>query len=301
MQKKKEKISLKKSFEKIRNDLKLFIDLSQKEDEISWMDWISSISTKIETKCWERKQCNQKACPAYQNPCGRCWIIAGSMLPGEIQCEFATRYESCKNCEVYQDAVYRDPITEVEEYLIVLVHSLRSRQQELKEIATTDFLTNLYNRRFFETYIQHEHEKLKRSNKAIIIMMIDINGFKEINDQYGHVVGDEILQECAQFLSETTRQSDLIARYGGDEFVLVLHEYNDQKNDPAVLIARIEEHLANRNALNSRSGPAVSMSFGYAMLTRNNTVTQVIKEADENMYQDKKRRKTAQLYAQPAR
>ena len=283
--------SLRKTFEKIRNDLRVFISLSQKEDESSWIDWISSVSKRIDTKCWEKKNCHEKKCPAYHNPCGRCWIIAGTMLPGEIQCKFAINYESCQQCDVYREAVCRDPITEIEEYMIVLVHSLRSRQQELKEIATTDFLTDLYNRRFFESYIVHEYEKLKRTNKSIALMMIDINGFKGINDKYGHIVGDKILKECADILLKNTRQSDLLARYGGDEFVIALNENSDHENYPDILVSRIEEYISNRNASACQSTPAISLSFGYSILNKTNSITKVMEEADRRMYQDKKRKK----------
>ncbi|HIJ78284.1 MAG: GGDEF domain-containing protein [Desulfobulbaceae bacterium] len=294
MAKNKANIDLKQSFEKIRNDLSHFIDLSQQEDEKSWLDWIASITTKIETKCWERKNCKNINCPAYKNSCGRCWIIAGTMLPGAIHCDFAQKYESCKTCEVYQDAVCRDPITEIEEHLFVLVHSLRQRQQELKEIATTDFLTEIHNRRFFDSYLSHEYEKIKRNDTSLAIMMIDVDFFKEINDSYGHGMGDQVLKECAQILLKATRQSDMVARYGGDEFIIALHENQQNQNHPSVLIKRIEEYLAHRNSCKGKNVPALSLSFGYAILTKNKDIAETIKKADENMYSDKARRKTMQ-------
>ena len=294
MSKKKENVPLKQSFEKIRNDLSHFIDMSQQEDEKTWLDWITSITTKIETKCWERKNCNNSKCPAYKNTCGRCWIIAGTMLPGEVHCDFAKKYESCKACEVYQDAVCQDPITEIEEHLFVLVHSLRQRQQELKEIATTDFLTQIHNRRFFDSYIIHEYEKIKRNDCSLAIMMIDLDFFKEINDSHGHGEGDKILKECAQILLKATRQSDLVSRYGGDEFILALHENQNNQNHPDILIKRIEEFIAQRNSCKCKNEPPISLSFGYAILTKDKDIAETIKEADQNMYLDKERRKTLQ-------
>jgi hypothetical protein len=134
--------------------------------------WIANVSRKIDVKCWEEKECGNEQCPAYKNTCGRCWIIAGTMLPGEAQCSFAKKYQSFRNCEVYQKFVYRNPIVEVEEYLIVLIHSLRSKQQELNLDSNTDFLTKLYNRRFMDSYLHHEILKLY-SNSDIVEALVE--------------------------------------------------------------------------------------------------------------------------------
>ncbi|MBE9544656.1 MAG: GGDEF domain-containing protein, partial [Proteobacteria bacterium] len=287
----KEQESLQASFEVFRHNLQNFIDISLLEDETSWMDWIDNVSRKIDVKCWEKKECKNEKCPAYKNSCGRCWIIAGTMLPGEAQCSFAKKYQSCRNCDVYQEAVYKNPIIEVEEYLIVLIHSLRSKQQELNLDANTDFLTKLHNRRFMDSYLHHEILKMKRDDTSRILMMVDVNGFKVINDVFGHQVGDQILVECADIIKTATRESELLSRYGGDEFVILLHENTAHDIAANAFIGRIEKLIAARNAKAGDEGPMISLSYGYTTLYSNNDIAEALAEADKNMYLDKAARK----------
>lgn len=281
------------SYEKIKKDLRNFINLSLHEDERSWSDWISSVVRRVSTRCWERKQCGQVECPAYQNICGRCWIIAGTLCGSEPQGRFAKKYQSCKECEIYQEVVYQDPVIEIEEHLVILVHSLRSKQQELHEVATVDSLTRLHNRRYFDSYLEHEREKLKRKKSGLVVMMIDINGFKRINDTFGHAAGDQVLKECANILAACVRKSDVVARYGGDEFTVALHEYGERKDYAQVLIARIEEHVSAWNRCDENRDTPISLSFGYAPLHKDDDLLEVMAKADQAMYLDKKRKKAA--------
>lgn len=281
---------LQTSFDKIKNDLRNFINLSLHEDEKSWSTWISSVASRIDARCWERKNCDQIDCPAFKNTCGRCWIIPGTLCGGKEQ-KFSNKYQACMECEVYQEAVYQNPIVEIEEHLIILVHSLRSKQQELHEVATIDFLTQLHNRRYFDSYLKHEQEKLKRQRSGLTVMMIDINGFKRINDTYGHTTGDHVLGECAKILVHCTRKSDVVARYGGDEFVIALHEYNDREDYVQTLITRIEGQVSLWNTLEENAKTPISLSYGYAPLGKDTDVIEVIAQADQAMYADKSRRK----------
>lgn len=284
----KEQENLRVSFETFRQNLQSFIDISLAEDETSWVDWISNISREIDVKCWERKKCSNEECLAYKSSCGRCWIIAGSLLPGDSTCTcFAEKYQSCKNCEVYQETVYKSPIIEVEEYLIVLVHSLRSKQQELNHCANTDFLTKVHNRRFMDSYLHHEILKMKRDGTSRILMMVDINRFKAINDVFGHQVGDQVLVECAGILKTATRESELLSRYGGDEFVIVLHGNTDHDTSVNTFIGRIEKLIAERNVQTGDDGPMLFLSYGYTVLHGNSDIAEALVEADKNMYLDK--------------
>jgi diguanylate cyclase (GGDEF)-like protein len=287
----KEQEGLQISFDVFRQNLQNFIDISLKEDETSWMDWIANVSRKIDVKCWEKKECSNEKCPAYKNSCGRCWIIAGTMLPGDPQCSFAKKYQSCKNCDVYQEAVYKNPIIEVEEYLIVLVHSLRSKQQELNLDANTDFLTKLHNRRFMDSYLHHEILKMKRDATSRILIMVDVNGFKEINDVFGHQVGDEVLVECADIIKTATREYELLSRYGGDEFVILLHENTDHDVAANAFIGRVEKLITARNGKVGDDGPILSLSYGYTILYGNSDIADTLAEADKKCIWIKRRGK----------
>jgi diguanylate cyclase (GGDEF)-like protein len=96
--------------------------------------------------------------------------------------------------------------------------------KEIRELAVRDALTGLFNRRELHRFLEYEIIKSKRYNHAFSLILMDIDHFKEINDRYGHRVGDEILQQVAQVLLNQTRGCDLPARYGGDEFIIVLPE-----------------------------------------------------------------------------
>ena len=121
------------NYEEIMKSLRTFIEFSLLEDEKSWSDWIAATVKEHKSNCWEKKQCKTPDCPAYNNDCGRCWLIAGTLCGGKVQGKFAKKYNSCLECEVYQEAVYKDSATELREHILILIHSLISKQLELKE------------------------------------------------------------------------------------------------------------------------------------------------------------------------
>ncbi len=279
------------AFDKIRKDLRRFIDLSLREDDAGWGKWISAVGRQVAVRCWEEKECGQEHCPAYRNPCGRCWIIAGTMCGGEPQGKFARKFSSCRECSVYQKIVFESPAREIEEHLIVLVHSLRCRQQEVQELTIVDHLTGLYNRRHFDAYLSHEAEKVLRSRSTLTVMIADVNDFKMINDRFGHARGDEVLRSCAAIIGETVRKADMAFRYGGDEFAIVLHECCDNASYAEALISRIDHKLELWTRLHGGEIP-LTLSYGYGILSREHAeLERVIRAADENMYRDKQRRK----------
>ena len=123
----------KSGYEEIMKSLRTFIEFSLLDDEKSWNDWLEAAEKKYKSNCWEKKQCRTVDCPAYHNEGGRCWLIAGTLCGGEVHGRFAQKYNNCLECEVYQEAVYKDPATELREHILILIHSLISKQLELKE------------------------------------------------------------------------------------------------------------------------------------------------------------------------
>jgi diguanylate cyclase (GGDEF)-like protein/PAS domain S-box-containing protein len=161
-------------------------------------------------------------------------------------------------------------------------------QEQLREQATRDPLTNVYNRRYFNQAIEQEIGRSKRYDHPIGFLMIDIDKFKEINDRYGHQVGDKVLQEMAKLLQEQVRESDVVVRYGGDEFLLLLIETDGETE---TVQERILEEVTQRNKINLIFDFPVTLSIGSAHWSPGDerTVEEILAEADDKMYVEKQR------------
>jgi diguanylate cyclase (GGDEF)-like protein len=107
-------------------------------------------------------------------------------------------------------------------------HQLRANNTELQQaneileqLSITDGLTKLHNHRYFQELLVHESKRLERTGAPLSLMLIDLDDFKRLNDQYGHAAGDQVLSRLAQLLNEAIRETDVLARYGGEEFVVL--------------------------------------------------------------------------------
>jgi len=162
--------------------------------------------------------------------------------------------------------------------------------EQLKEISIKDSLTQLYNRRHFETEFTQLLHLAKRHNQSISLILLDIDNFKSINDTYGHSAGDDVLRDIAQILTERTRRSDLIARYGGEEFVIILPD--TEKSGAKYLTENIRKAIERHSWTNQ----TVTSSFGIQTLDKNEMETfevesimeASIKSADKALYFAKK-------------
>jgi hypothetical protein len=118
---------------KLISDLKTFINLSLDSEDHSIQNWIKQVAEPIESFCYEKTNCGEKNCLAYKSECGRCWLQVGTMCGGKPQGKFADKYHLCTECVVYKDYVGDNPIRNLRELVITLVHSLQLRQSELRE------------------------------------------------------------------------------------------------------------------------------------------------------------------------
>ena len=156
-------------------------------------------------------------------------------------------------------------------------------QEELVRQANHDVLTGLYNRRYFNQVIERELARSRRNTHPIGFLMIDVNRFKEINDRFGHQTGDKVLQTVASLLVGSVRESDLVIRYGGDEFLAVLMETGDHTGAAR---ARIEDAVARKNQERGVVPFPVTLSIGSAIWNPADaqTLESVLSEADQSMY-----------------
>jgi diguanylate cyclase (GGDEF)-like protein len=163
---------------------------------------------------------------------------------------------------------------------------------KIRELAVRDALTGLYNRRELHRFLDYELIKSRRYNHPFSLLMMDIDNFKEINDRFGHRTGDEVLQHVAQALLGNTRGCDLVSRYGGDEFIIVLPE---TPADQALFGAeRIRKKLAeivikvkDQNGLSEEID--ISLSIGVAEYPFDSeSAEELIDLADKALYQAKR-------------
>jgi diguanylate cyclase (GGDEF)-like protein/PAS domain S-box-containing protein len=164
----------------------------------------------------------------------------------------------------------------------------RVRMEEtLRALALLDDLTGLYNRRGFFTLGQQQLKAADRSRSRMVLLFADFNGLKRINDAFGHPEGDRALIETADVLRETFRESDIIARIGGDEFVVLAIETNGSPAE--VLTARFQENLETRNAREGRRYE-LSLSVGLARYDpeRPCSIDELVAQADRAMYERKR-------------
>lgn len=162
-------------------------------------------------------------------------------------------------------------------------------EQTLRNATLTDPLTGVYNRRGALTLAEQQLKTAHRHGRAMMVMYADLNHLKQINDTCGHAAGDDALIETARLLQETFRESDIIARMGGDEFVILAMESSHTSEE--TLRRRLADKLAVHN-LGRHCGFPLSISLGVAHFdpAQPRTFEELLTAADERMYADKRRR-----------
>ncbi|MBU4567188.1 MAG: GGDEF domain-containing protein [Desulfarculus sp.] len=168
-----------------------------------------------------------------------------------------------------------------------LTLELNRSHQAIERLSRTDDLTQTYNRRYFTEVAQRELALAARHGHLVSLLLIDLDGFKQINDQLGHQVGDKALVACAQAIRHTIRQEDVVGRFGGDEF-LVLAPHSDLKS-AALLAQRVHDALDAANLV--LGGQVVAIKASIGAVTSNGDaqdVDQILREADQALYRAKK-------------
>jgi diguanylate cyclase (GGDEF)-like protein len=153
--------------------------------------------------------------------------------------------------------------------------------QKAERRAQTDALTGVYNRRFMQDALDREIELVRRNGSSLCLMLADVDEFKTFNTRYGHVAGDRILMEVTLLLRKNFRAADLIIRYGGDEFLVIMPDTN--LSQASVAIERLQGLLARWNSREHREY-TLSLSCGVAAYFSGQTVEDIISSADADLY-----------------
>lgn len=163
---------------------------------------------------------------------------------------------------------------------------LASKNKQLEEMARTDALTELSNRRSFDELVHHEVGRSQRSGQSFVIGIIDLDRFKTVNDTFGHDVGDRVLQSVAKILRDGLRAGDFPFRWGGDEFCILFPETSG--NVALVIAERLKQAIESKLFHVDENELRVTASFGLAVWRADCKVSDVIKQADQAMYESKK-------------
>lgn len=167
------------------------------------------------------------------------------------------------------------------ELLAVHVSDALCRAEMEERLARTDALTGVYNRHFLNEWSQ----VLKPGRSEISVLMIDCRGFKRINDRFGHLEGDRLLQAAARLISESVRAGDLVVRYGGDEFLVVLEQAGTAEAENVA--ERLRARLAEWNAAQPAGGPQLSLDIGVDTASQGEWRS-LLARADARMYASKR-------------
>ena len=264
---------------------------------------VTPIINRKRALCWEVTACQEQHCPAYGNRLLRCWLISDNKCNHGLSLGSEQRRQKCANCQVYREGNtdYVEGVLLVDNSIsrkvisdnTVVVLSLIGRTvgtaiNHTKRFDRTfrdsikDDLTGIHNRRYFTERLGAELDRVNRYPKdPLSLILIDIDFFKQINDTHGHQTGDTVLIWFATLLSAKRRKSDIVARYGGDEFtILLINTGKDQAREVAEDLRHQVELLSI-----AATGIPLTASFGVATFGKGaSTIDSLMDKADKALY-----------------
>lgn len=261
------------------------------------------ITNQNHIRCWEAKNCKVIDCPANARNFLRCWLVPGVKCFNGDKMSVDEQQEICKKCHVFTQS----KIDSIEGILLIdcrnndeqftddkitllvgiaygvgVAINNSKLHKKMVEASIRDELTGLHNRRYFNERLVDELERSRRYQIPISMILVDIDHFKAVNDNYGHPTGDAVLAWLGKTLRNQLRQSDVVARYGGDEFaILLLHS---GKQLACELADDIRKHVETMS-FKARHGLKLTCSFGVATIGEDaNSFEGLISKTDKALY-----------------
>jgi len=219
--------------------------------------------------------------------------LSNPISKGNVNCHSLAYQMRFKEQDIGEIVVYRkkrfstNEVCQYEDLLCALVHPLRNGLMYSLAIqsAYQDPLTGLSNRRSMEEYLPREICLSKRYDRTMALLIMDLDGFKKINDELGHDIGDRVLQLVGKELTHAVRNTDLLFRYGGDEFVSGLPQTDVQG---ALDVAeRIRDGISHIDLSDCESAERINVSIGISMLQAGDDFKRIFKRADKALYKAK--------------
>jgi diguanylate cyclase (GGDEF)-like protein len=165
-------------------------------------------------------------------------------------------------------------------FIIMVSQRLRN---DLMEMATIDVLTRIPNRRATQAFLERELSRVQRNQSEFSILMIDIDNFKQVNDRWGHSVGDYVLTKTASVFQSMIRKQDWVGRWGGEEFLMIM----PGRCDTELLAERVRREIARTEYRSGAASFAITISIGIACAKPADEIDQILKNADRALYRAK--------------
>src|SRR5688572_26087143 len=164
----------------------------------------------------------------------------------------------------------------------ILMVSQRLRN-DLMEVATIDALTRIPNRRATQVFLEKELSRAQRNQGEFSVLLIDIDNFKQVNDRWGHSVGDHVLVKTAGIFQSMIRKQDWVGRWGGEEYLMIL----PGPGDPRLLAERVRDEIANTEYSHGAASFGITVSIGVACARQSEQIDKILKDADQALYKAK--------------